>query len=266
LHSPTLIGMRMLPGRFVPHSIIARLCPTLVLVASMLVCGALSFSAVNAQQRLSKRYPTGKKVRVELKNISGTIVVESWNRDEIRLTAIFESKANLTPRQTGDTLIVDMMADNPGRSDVNVNFKLEVPVNSSVDLETKRGQITVTNIRGELVRAHVSLEGDIELSGINANQVFAQNTIGNIYFDGEFARGGTYRFQSTKGDITIRIPADSAFNLDAAAPNKKITLGQFWNNGFRTMGDGRKLQGDVIDGRSKVIVTNFQGSITFIRR
>jgi hypothetical protein len=32
------------------------------------------------------------------------------------------------------------------------------------------------------------------------------------------------------------------------------------------MGDGRKLQGDVIDGRSKVIVTNFQGSITFIRR
>ncbi len=117
-----------------------------------------------------------------------------------------------------------------------------------------------------LVRAHVSLEGDIELSGISASEVYAQNTIGNIFFDGEFARGGTYRFQSSKGDITIRIPAESAFNLEAAAPNKKITLGQFWNKGFRSLGDGRKLQGDVVDGRSKVVVTNFQGSITFMRR
>jgi DUF4097 and DUF4098 domain-containing protein YvlB len=254
----------MLPGRLdIPR---LDFYPKLVLFAALLVCGALSANTISAQQRLSKRYPAGKKVRVELKNISGTVTVESWNRDEIKLTAWFESKANLTPRQTNDALIVDMMADNPGRSDVNVNFKLEVPLNSSVDLETKRGQITVTNIRGELVRAHVSLEGDIVLSEISANKVYAQNTIGNIFFDGEFARGGTYRFQSTKGDITIRIPADSAFNLDAAAPNKKITLGQFWNNGFRTMGDGRKLQGDVIDGRSKVIVTNFQGSITFLRR
>lgn len=254
----------MSPARFEISRL--RFCPKLAPFAALLLCGVIGISTVSAQQRLSKRYPAGKKVRVELKNISGTITVESWNRDEIRLTAIFESKANLTPRQTNDALIVDMMADNPGRSDVNVNFKLEVPVNSSVDLETKRGQITVDNIHGELVRAHVSLEGDIVLSGISANKVFAQNTIGNIYFDGEFASGGTYRFQSTKGDITIRIPADSAFNLDAAAPNKKIALGQFWNNGFRTMGDGRKLQGDVIDGRSKVIVTNFQGSITFIRR
>jgi DUF4097 and DUF4098 domain-containing protein YvlB len=159
------------------------------------------------------------------------------------------------------------MADNPGRGDVgDINFKLQVPVNSSVDLETKRGQITVTNIRGELVRAHVSLEGDIELSGIGADRVYAQNTTGNIFFDGEFAPGGTYQFQSNKGDITIRIPANSAFNLTAAAPNRRIALGEFWNANFRSMGGGRKYMGDVVDGRSKVTVTNFQGSITFMRR
>jgi DUF4097 and DUF4098 domain-containing protein YvlB len=135
-----------------------------------------------------------------------------------------------------------------------------------VDLETMSGQITVSNIRGDLVRAHITSEGDIELSGINATQVYAQNTIGNIFFDGEFAPGGTYRFQSSKGEITIRIPADSAFNLDAAAPNKKIALGQFWNDGIKTLGEGRKFVGPVRDGRSRVSVTTFQGSITFIRR
>jgi hypothetical protein len=221
-----------------------------------------------AQQHVSKRYPAGKNVRIELKNISGTITVESWNRDEIKLSATLESPAaNFAPRQTGEGLVVDVMSDNRGRGDVgDVNFKLQVPTNSTVDLETRRGDITVSNIRGGMVRAHVSSEGDIVLSGISASHVLAQNTIGNIFFDGEFSRGGTYQFKSGQGDITIRIPADSAFRLVAASPTRKIALGQFWNNGFRTLGDGRKYEGDVGDGRASVSVTNFRGSITFIRR
>lgn len=238
---------------------------------ALLLAGVLSLVAVGsvqAQQHLSKRYPAAKDVRIELKNISGAITVESWNRDEIKLTAEYESsKANISPRQSREELVVDILNDNRGRGDIGyVNFRLQVPVNSSVNLQTKRGDITVTNIRGELVHAYVSLEGDIQLSGINANRVFAQNTIGDIFFDGEFASGGNYRFQSGKGNINIRIPANSAFNLEASAQNKKIALNQFWNNGFKSMGDGRKYVGDVVDGRSKVIVTNFQGSITFIRR
>jgi len=236
--------------------------------ALVLIFGALSITSALAQQHLSKRYPVRNNVRVELKNISGTITVESWNRDEVKLSATMESPAaNVAPRQTGDGLIVDVMADNRGRSDIgDVNFKLQVPINSSVDLETKRGQITVTNIRGGLVRAHVSSEGDIELNGISASQVFAQNLIGNIFFDGEFSRGGTYQFQSCKGEITIRIPYDSAFSLVAATPTRKIALGPFWNDGFKSLGDGRKYVGDVGDGRSSVMVTTFQGSITFIRK
>jgi hypothetical protein len=257
--------MRMFSARFeIPR---ARSYAKLVLFASLFL-GVLSPSSVNAQARLSKRYPAAKNVRIELTNISGTITVESWNRDEVKLTAILESpKANISPRQTGDALIVDVRADNRGRSDVgDVNFTLQVPVNSSVDLQTMRGQITVTNIRGDLVSAHVFAEGDIELSGISATKVYAQNTIGNIFFDGEFERGGTYHFQSSKGDITIRIPANSAFNVKATASNRKVALGEFWNKDIRSMGDGSRYVGDVIDGRSKVIVTNFQGSITFIRR
>ncbi len=245
-----------------------RLYSEAVWFAALLLFAALSVGGVQAQQRLSRRYPAAKNVRIELKNIFGTITVESWDRDEIKLTAELESpKATLSPRQSNNELIVDVIGDNRGRGDIgDINFRLQVPVNSSVDLQTKRGNITVTNIRSELVSAHVSSEGDIQLIGITAKQVLAQNTIGDIFFDGEFASGGTYRFQSGKGNISIRIPANSAFNLEASAPTKQIALGQFWNNGFRSLGDGRKYMGDVIDGRSKVIVTNFQGSITFMRR
>ena len=239
---------------------------------SLLAIGAiltlLSLSAgIAAQQKISKRYPGGKNVRVELRNISGRIVVESWNKNEIRLTASIESKnATVAPKQVNDCLMIDVMGDNRGRGDVGeINFRLQVPVNSSIDVETRRGDINISNISSGQVRAHVSSEGDIELINISATQVVAQNVIGNIFFDGEFSRGGTYEFKSNKGDITIRIPGNSAFRLVAASPTRQINLNDFWHNGFKTQ-DGRKYVGDVGDGRSSVSVTNFSGQITFLRK
>lgn len=242
----------------------APVCASLLTIAALLTLSAV---AVNAQQQLSKRYPGGKNVRVELRNISGTIIVESWDKNEIRLSATIESKkASVVPKQVNDCIMIDVMGDNRGRGDIgDINFKLQVPVNSSVDVETRRGNISVSNIRSGLVRAHVSSEGDIVLSNISATQVVAQNVIGNIFFDGEFSSGGTYEFKSTKGDITIRIPGNSAFRLVAASPTRQIKLNDFWNNGFKTQ-DGRKYVGDVGDGRSSVSVTNFSGQITFLRR
>jgi len=224
-------------------------------------------SAGEAQEKMSKRYATGKNVRVELKNISGTIVVESWNKDEIRLSATIESKGtHVTPKQINDSLVVDVMSENRGKGDVgDINFKLQVPVNSSVDLETRRGNISVANIRGVLVRAHVSSEGDIELTNISASHVVAQNVIGNIFFDGVFSPYGTYEFKSNKGDITIRIPGDSAFRLEAASPARRIALNDFWNSNFKSQ-DGRKVVGDVGDGRASVSIINFNGQISFMRR
>lgn len=238
----------------------------LLVVGALLALMSLSFSALG-QQQLSKRYPAGKNVRIELKNISGTIVVETWNKDEIRLSATIESKnAHVVPKQIDQSFVVDVMSDNRGKGDIgDINFKLMVPVNSNVDLETRRGNISVANIRSGLVRAHVSSEGDIELTNISASHVIAQNVIGNIFFDGEFSTGGTYEFKSNRGDITIRIPGNSAFRLVAASPARKIALGDFWNNGFKTQ-DGRKYVGDVGDGRSSVSVINFSGQITFLRR
>ena len=241
---------------------------SLFAVGALLTLVSLSAGlAVNAQQQISKRYPGGKNIRVELRNISGTIVVESWNKNEIRLTATIESKnAHVEPKQINDCLMVDVMGDNRGRGDIgDINFKVQVPPNSSVDVETRRGNISVANVRSGLVRAYVSSEGDITLTNISATHVVAQNVIGDIFFDGEFSSGGTYEFKSTKGNITIRIPGDSAFRLVAASPTKQIKLNDFWNNGFKTQ-DGRKYVGDVGDGRSSVSVTNFSGSITFLRK
>ena len=92
----------------------SRAC--LVSLPLLIVIAGFGVAQVCAQQRMSKRYPAGKNVRIELKNISGTITVESWNRDEIKLSATMESpSAHIVPKQIDQGLLVDVMADNRGR-------------------------------------------------------------------------------------------------------------------------------------------------------
>ena len=178
------------------------------------------------------------------------------------------SKTTFSPRETASGLVIDIVGDNRGRNDVgDMNFKIQLPARSSVDLETRSGQITVNNVQGDLVRAHIWTSGDIILTSVNAGRVFATNTTGDIFFDGEFASGGTYEFKSGKGNITLSLPANCGFRLVATAPTKEIKMGPFWNaNSLKLMSEGRRIIGDVGDGRASVTVTNFQGNIKFVRR
>ena len=237
-------------------------------VSSILIVLAASSFAL-AQQKVSRRFPAGKNVRFELKNVTGTITVETWQRDEILVTALMDTrKATFNPRQTETGLVIDIVGDNRGRGDIgDMNFKIQLPARSSVDLETRSGQISVSNIQGDLVRAHIWTSGDIQLSGVNASRVFASNTSGDIFFDGEFASGGTYEFKSGRGTISLQLPANCGFHLVATAPVKKISMGPFWDETkMQRLGEGRRITGDVGDGRASVTITNFQGEIKFFRR
>jgi hypothetical protein len=247
-----------------PAQTVRRKRPALL---AFLVLGMLT-TGVAAQQRVSRHFPAGKNVRLELKNLSGTITVETWAKDEIKITALMEAPAvHFNPRMTEAGLVIDIVGDNRGRADVgDVNFRVQLPSRSSVDLETRRGQISVSNVQGELVRAHVWTSGDIQLYGVNAARVFATNTTGDIFFDGEFASGGTYEFKSGRGTITLQLPVNCGFRLVTSAPAKKISMGKFWNGNMKTLGDGRRIVGDVGDGRASVTVTNYQGDIKFLHR
>jgi len=233
----------------------------------LIVLSAASFAL--AQQKISRKYPAGKNVRFELKNVTGTITVETWDRDEIQVTAFLDNrKATFNPRMTEAGLVIDIVGDNRGRNDVgDMNFKIQLPARSSVDLETRSGQINVRNVQGELVRAHIWTSGDIQLDNINAARVFASNTSGNIFFDGEFTAGGTYEFKSGRGTISLQLPASCGFHLVATSSVKAISMGPFWDERkLKLLGEGRRITGDVGDGRASVTITNFQGDIKFFRR
>ncbi|HKS29641.1 MAG TPA: DUF4097 family beta strand repeat-containing protein [Pyrinomonadaceae bacterium] len=240
----------------------------LMLGAVFLLISSIPASSLAQKKTFSRRYPASKSVRISLKNGYGTILVQAWDRDEIKLAADMDSPvARVVPEVTADSIEINVVRDNRKEDAGEVNFKLYVPVSSTVDIETRRGNITVRDVRGAMVRAHIYTSGDIELTGIRAAVVMAENVSGDILFDGELVGGGQYELKTYKGNINIRIPIDSAFRLTATAPSSRsITLGSFTGAGLKFNGDGRQVSGSVGGGGAALTVNNYQGSISFFRR
>lgn len=242
---------------------------TILLCLSVVFFFAHSVNEVSAQKTFSRTYPATQNVRLQLLNRSGTVTVEGWDRQEVSISAYLEAPAaNIAPQSLSGTIFIDLVKDNQGRNGIgNVNFRIRVPRLSSVDIETRIGNLSVTNVSGGLVRAFITTEGDITLTNIGAGAVDAQNGIGDIFYDGEMRNGGTYRFTSMRGNINLRIPFESSFRLVATAPStRNISLGSFSTSDMSLLGDGRRVVGRFGNGSSSLTVTNQRGSISFIRR
>jgi hypothetical protein len=240
----------------------------LTLTTASILSLAISSPAL-AQKTYSRTFQTHQDIRLRLKNWSGPIEVQGCECKDVRITVKVDSKAvKFNPELVNGSLVIDLNRDNPGVDDLGwVTFILRVPASSTIDLETKMGNIKVSDITGGVVRARVTLEGDIALYNIKSANVIAENTTGTMLFDGELQRGGYYNFKSTEGDINIRIPAYSTFHLEAAAPmSRSITLGGFASASLSFMGGGRKVSGSVGDGQATMNIMNFRGKIAFLQR
>lgn len=241
----------------------------ILLLASLSLFTISAASTAFAQKKFSKNFPARKNITVVLNNWSGAITVEGWDKPFIEIKADMEAPtARVMPQVDDSGIKIDVVRDNQGRGDVgSVNFRIRVPIDSSVDIETNYGDLTVNNVRGSTVRAHVSSEGNITLTQIRSKHVMVHNVMGDILFDAELLSEGIYTLQSTVGNINIRIPENSAFNLVASAPaTRDIALGPFAGSGLSYISDRRKVTGNVGDARAKLSIVNQRGSISFIRR
>lgn len=248
---------------------LTTLCKTTILLSVVFFFASAGTQSLCAQKRFSKTYPASKNVRLQLTNRTGTVWVEGWDREQVQISASLEAPAaNIVPQNLSGTILINVVKDNQGRSDVgNVNFVVKVPYSSAVDIETKMGNLNVSNLRGALVRAHITSEGDITLTNIGAANVSAENGIGDIFFDGDMQRGGFYRFISMRGNINLRIPFNSSFKLVATAPStRSINLGSFSGNNMKFVSDGRRVVGQTSDGGATLTITNQRGTISFISR
>src|SRR4029079_1825561 len=126
---------------------------TILLLLSVVFFFGLVPRTVSAQKKYSHTFPAGREIRIQLMNRTGTVTVEGWDRNEAYIYAYRESPAaDIEPQIVGDTISSNLVKDNQGKEVGNVNFTIKVPYYSKVDIETKIGNLSDSNISGALVR------------------------------------------------------------------------------------------------------------------
>ena len=225
-------------------------------------------------------YPLNANGRVSVSNVNGSIVVEAWERNEVKLTAtkVGDSKESLDSVDIRvdarpDYFSVEADYDdmkwnnrnNNGRNRrVEVQFKLSVPRTAALnEVETVNGSVTVSNFvnstKISAVNGNVSasnLRGAAELSTVN----------GEVLADFDRLESGTKIDLSTvNGRVNLTIPSDSNATLKADSLNGNIT-NEFGLPVRKGEYVGRDLHGRIGSGDVQIKLNSVNGALAINRK
>lgn len=188
--------------------------------------------------------------------------------------------------------------------DLRADYEISVPEDAELQIHDDSGAVSVNNVLGDMnvetVGAGVNLEdaagyltvktvggsfqcvrcaGRLEVSSISGNfrlidlrsyHVRAQTSNGNILFNGEFLPNGIYYLKNYSGVIEVRFSPGDSFDLSATSLKGKVNneakLTPPAHPGRYESRYGNSLFGTFNEGRAKVELTSFDGTINIRKR
>jgi hypothetical protein len=103
--------------------------------------------------------------------------------------------------------------------------------NGDIDLERINNGLNVTTVNGDMSLKGVSgalklqsTNGDISVHDADARQLNISTTNGGIDFSGSLASGSQNHVEAVNGDVTLSLPQDSSFRLQATTVRGDLSL------------------------------------------
>lgn len=159
---------------------------------STLMIAALAVTAVqDTDTTLSASGIDG--VFVEQHN--GSVVVRSWDRDEIRVRAEHPRRAEVEVRARGSRLLIE----SDGMPHLAVRYTIDVPVEMDLDLEGLKLDVSIDGVEGDIIVE--TLQGRIDVSN-SAGSLDAETLSGGIEvngFDGDISAVSTSQHITLNG-------------------------------------------------------------------
>ena len=272
------------PGRFRPGPwLLLGVLLALVLVVTTVVA-VLSNVTVHSTQH-SDTF-TGTQ-NLELDNrTGGEIRLSRSHDDEVVVNRTVRGGPLREPDDTidehGDTLRVQARCGGFLPFGVcTIDYDVTVPEDTSLDLETISGRVTVSNVHGDLdvdttsgpvqVDDHVgdvtvrTVSGDTELQGVQGT-VHAESTSGQIFVDGTF---DTAEIDTVSGDVDVRtreyftllLVKSTSGNITTQVPAKTYDL--LWET---TSGSADVGVDTSSEATGRIDVSTISGSLTVTPR
>lgn len=260
--------------------------PRVLLFASLLVLAA---SAAHADRSVSKSVAAEADGHVSVEVISGKVELIGWDRDEVEVTgSVGDDVEELRVRSVAGHVSIDLEIDDEdgrhGSRDIDARLTVNVPRNSSVEIESVSadvsveetdGAVSIESVSGRVtVRAAVreaeieSVSGRIEVTSASALEEGEFETVsGDIALDAALQAGGSYSFESVSGNIELRLPRDVSASFEVETFSGRIVnaLGPEARRESEH-GPGMTLSFSTGDGAARVEIESFSGRVELRER
>jgi|CXWL01.1.fsa_nt_gi DUF4097 and DUF4098 domain-containing protein YvlB len=240
---------------------------------------AVHATRVDETEKFEQTYPLNANGRVNVSNVNGSVVVEAWDRNEVKLsyTKVADSKDRLADVEVK----VDSRADyfsvetdyNNWKKDkgsdwrsgrLNVEIRMMVPRGAVLnEIETVNGSVSVSNFtsitRVSAVNGSVTainLRGTAKLSTVN----------GEVAADFDRLEAGTkISLDTVNGKVNLVIPSDSNATVRADSLNGTIT-NDFGLPVRKGKYIGRDLYGKIGNGEVQIRLDSVNGNLSVARK
>ncbi len=171
--------------------------------------------AVRAQTRVEQSRPAAADALVEIENMSGSVKVTGWDKNEVAVTGTLGRRAEgLDFTGSGNRIHIEVETHGSPHG-VRSDLEISVPAGSRVKVEGFDANITVTGVTGTVYAETVN--GSITQTGA-AKEVELQSVNGSV----EVAKaGGRIRAESVNGAVTVR---EVSGEVEASTVNGELTV------------------------------------------
>ncbi len=231
-------------------------------------------------ERFEQTYPLSANGRVSVSNVNGSITIDTWERNEVKLEAVktADDKSKLSEVEIQidaqkDFLKIETNYDswkndggnrgwkNYGR--LSVEYHLTVPKNAILDeIETVNGSVSITNsnnlTKASTVNGTVianNLRGTANLSTVNGNV--------EANFD-QLQSSSKITLETVNGKVNLTIPSDADATVKADTVNGSI-VNDFGLPVRKGQYVGKDLYGKIGSGEVQIRLNSVNGGL-FIKR
>jgi DUF4097 and DUF4098 domain-containing protein YvlB len=199
-----------------------------------------------------------------------------------------------------------VISDNPNPDALRADYDISVPAESELQVRSDSGNVTVDSVHGDMsfdtVAADLALQdvegylvvksiggstictrcsgrldatsisGDFKLLQPTMDNVRVQTSSGNILFDGSFMNRGIYVLKNYSGTIEVRFSSTDSFDVRATSlygnviNQAPVVPDRHSMPAPRSNSLAKSLFGSMNDGRAKVELSSFNGTIKISKR
>ena len=233
-------------------------------------------------ERFEQTYPLNAGGRVSVSNVNGSIIVEAWDRNEVRLEAVktadtkehlAEVQIKIDARQDSFSVETDYGSwkrnndgvwKNKNYGKLEVQYRLQVPRGAVLDeVETVNGSVTISNMTNSTKASAVN--GNVKATNLRGTaRISTVNGTTEADFD-SLAGTGQITLDTVNGKVLLTIPSDANATVRADTLN-----GQIYNDFGLPVRKGeyvgRDLYGKIGSGALNIKLSSVNGELSIRRK